>query len=89
MRKIAQAHGASVAQVALAWLLAKKPVSAVILGASKIKQLEDNLGAVDVTLTAAELSELDAATSPAPVYPNWFTEKISADRPLVEALSRP
>jgi aryl-alcohol dehydrogenase-like predicted oxidoreductase len=88
MRGMAKAHEASVAQIALAWLLAKDAVSAVILGASKQSQLEDNLGAVDLKLTSAELSELDAATTLEPVYPNWFTDKISADQPLVEALKR-
>ena len=43
-------------QVALAWLLAKQPVTSVILGAAKLSQLEDNLGAVNVKLTAEEVA---------------------------------
>jgi len=88
MRVMAKAHNASVAQIALAWLLAKDAVSSVILGASKLSQLEDNLGAVDLKLTSAELSELEAATTLAPVYPNWFTDKISGDQRLIDVLKR-
>ena len=72
MKKIAAAHNASVAQVALAWILAKPFVSTILLGASKTAQLEDNLGALNVTLSASELAELDKLTAPAPLYPGWF-----------------
>jgi aryl-alcohol dehydrogenase-like predicted oxidoreductase len=86
MRAIASAHEASVAQVAIAWLLAKKAVTSVLLGASRLSQLNDNLGAVDVTLTAEEVSHLDAATELAPVYPNWFIERV-ADPSVAQALA--
>ncbi len=88
MRTIAEAHGASVAQVAIAWLLAREAVTSVLLGATKARQLADNLKAVDVTLTVAELAELDAATALPPVYPNWFSERLS-DTQLEQALARP
>jgi aryl-alcohol dehydrogenase-like predicted oxidoreductase len=88
MRPIAAAHGASVAQVALAWLLARAGVSSVIVGSTKLSQLDDNLKAAEVALTAAEIAELDAATVPAPVYPNFFMDNIARDRPVAEALSR-
>ena len=51
MRAIAAAHGASVAQVAIAWLLARNAVTSVIIGATKRHQLDDNLGAADLTLS--------------------------------------
>ena len=86
MRKIASAHNASVAQVAIAWLLAKQAVTSVLLGASKLKQLTDNLGAVAVKLSEEEIKTLDAATIPAPVYPNWFIDNL-ADAKMKEALS--
>ena len=86
LRTIAARHKASVAQVALAWLLARDCVTSVILGASQLRQLEDNLGAVNVKLTAEELAELDAATPLAPVYPNWFNDTL-VDRPLADALA--
>ena len=87
MRPIAATHGASVAQVAIAWLLAKSPVSSVLVGASKLHQLEDNLGAADITLSEAEIAELDAATTPLDVYPNWFIERLQ-DQPVAQAVGR-
>jgi aryl-alcohol dehydrogenase-like predicted oxidoreductase len=87
MRAIAQIHEASVAQVAIAWLLAREAVSSVIIGSTKLSQLEDNLRAAAVTLAAGQIAELDAATALAPVYPNFFMDNISRDRPLAEALS--
>ena len=50
MRPIAEAHGASVARVALAWLLQRKGVMSVIVGAKTIEQLDDNLAAAKLTL---------------------------------------
>jgi len=86
MRPIAAAHDASVAQVAIAWLLARQAVTSVIIGSTKLSQLEDNLKAAAVTLSAAEIAELDAATPLAPVYPNFFMDNIALDRPVAEAL---
>lgn len=88
LRLLASAHRASVAQVALAWLLAQDAVSSLLIGASKLPQLEDNLGALDVTLTADELAELDRLTALPPAYPNWFTDRIAVDQPLVQALGK-
>ncbi len=62
--KIAGAHGASAAQVSLAWLAAQPMVTSVILGARKPEQLKDNLGAADLMLTAGEMAELDAVSKP-------------------------
>lgn len=87
LRGIAHGHGCSVAQAALAWLLAKDAVSSILIGASKPHQLEDNLGAVRIRLTEAEIAELDAATAPGPVYPNWFIDGLT-DEPLLKALGR-
>ena len=86
MRSIANAHDATVAQIAIAWLLARQAVSSVIVGSTKLSQLEDNLKSVAVTLTAAEIAELDAATTLLPVYPNFFMDNIAMDRPVAEAL---
>jgi aryl-alcohol dehydrogenase-like predicted oxidoreductase len=76
LRAIAGSHGASVAQAAIAWLLAKKAVTSVIVGASKPQQLEDNLAAAGLVLTAGEMAELDELTKPAEVYPNWFGDMV-------------
>jgi aryl-alcohol dehydrogenase-like predicted oxidoreductase len=72
IRPIAGKHNASVAQVALAWLLAKPVVGSIILGASKLSQLEDNLGAVDVTLSESEIATLEQMTAAPMLYPHWF-----------------
>ncbi|MBF6170699.1 aldo/keto reductase [Nocardia blacklockiae] len=87
MRVIADKHDASVAQVALAWLLAQPAVTSILLGASKLRQLEDNLGALEVRLSADEVGELSDAMPPAAVYPNWFIESMQ-DQPATQALTR-
>lgn len=87
LRGIAQRHDATVAQAALAWLLAQHSVTSVLVGASKLRQLDDNLGAADVTLTDADLRELDEATPLAPVYPNWYVDGL-VDGPTAAALRR-
>ncbi len=74
MRPIAETHGVSVAQVALAWLLHQPHVTSVIVGAKREDQLRDNLGAVDVELSADDLATLDAASKPTPEYPGWMME---------------
>lgn len=88
LRKIAAKRQASVAQVALAWLLSRESVSSIILGASKLHQLEDNLISSKVELSLDDLAELDQATAPSPVYPNWFNERLGVDEPVVQALDR-
>jgi aryl-alcohol dehydrogenase-like predicted oxidoreductase len=72
MRPIAEAHGATVAQVALAWLLHQPVVTTVIIGAKRQEQLEDNLKAVDVKLTADDLATLDKVSAMPPEYPGWM-----------------
>ncbi|MFM9977033.1 MAG: aldo/keto reductase [Sphingomonadaceae bacterium] len=85
IRAIGAAHAASVAQVALAWVLSKPAVSSVIIGASRMSQLEDNLAAATLALTAEELEQLDAATAPEPQYPAWVAR--IADQPVAKALT--
>jgi aryl-alcohol dehydrogenase-like predicted oxidoreductase len=87
MRTIASAHGASVAQVALAWLLAKPGVSTILLGATKLSQLEDNLGAAELHLSAEEVGALDESSPHAEYYPQWFTQRLQ-DSAVQTALGR-
>ena len=75
MRPIAQRHQVSVARVALAWLLSKKVVSTVIMGAKSPEQLADNLGASGLELTPDDLQALDAASQLPPEYPGWMLER--------------
>ena len=72
MREIGDARGASVAQVALAYVLAKPFVTSVIIGAKTEEQLDDNLAAVDVQLSAEELTRLDEVSKLTPEYPGWM-----------------
>ena len=85
MGEIGKVRRASVAQIALAWLLAKPWATTILLGASKLAQLDDNLGAADLDLSAEEVARLDAITAPSPLYPDWFNEK-TADTKTREAL---
>jgi aryl-alcohol dehydrogenase-like predicted oxidoreductase len=71
LQKIADSKGASVAQVALAWLLHKRGVTSVIIGARKEEQLIDNLKSVDIELSEDEVKLLDDVSAIAPEYPNW------------------
>ena len=86
MRDIASRHKATIAQVALAWLLAKPYVSTILLGASKLSQLEDNLGAANLALFAEEVAELDKLTAPPPLYPQWF-QTFATDSAVRDALT--
>jgi aryl-alcohol dehydrogenase-like predicted oxidoreductase len=69
---VADGRGASMAQVALAWVLAQPGITSAIVGASSLEQLDDNLAAAEVELTAEELAALDGATALAPIYPAWW-----------------
>ncbi|MEO7401836.1 MAG: aldo/keto reductase [Polaromonas sp.] len=75
MRPIAQAHDVSVARIALAWLLHQPQVTSVIVGAKRPEQLADNIAATEVSLTAAELEQIDKASTLAPEYPGWMLER--------------
>ncbi|MCU0443468.1 MAG: aldo/keto reductase [Microscillaceae bacterium] len=70
--EIAQRHNASPTAVAVAWLLSKKVVASVIVGVSKLSQLEANLAGAEIKLTAKEVAEIDELTQPAPRYPATF-----------------
>ena len=75
MRPIAQTHGISVAQVALAWLLHQPQVTSVIVGAKQPEQLADNLAATQVTLSESELAALDKVSRLPSEYPGWMFEQ--------------
>ncbi|HEY4646605.1 MAG TPA: aldo/keto reductase [Steroidobacteraceae bacterium] len=80
MRPIAAAHGVSVAQIALAWLLHQPHVTSVIIGARTREQLLDNIGATGVELSATERDQLDKVSALPAEYPGWMLERLSADR---------
>jgi aryl-alcohol dehydrogenase-like predicted oxidoreductase len=88
MRGIAETHGVSVAQIALAWLLHQKVVSSVIVGAKRMDQLEDNLGAANVALTDEEQAAIAEVSKMPAEYPAWMIELWSASRRTQLANSR-
>jgi aryl-alcohol dehydrogenase-like predicted oxidoreductase len=80
MRPMAAARQVSVAQVALAWLLAQKVVTTIIIGARNEAQLADNLAAVRVELTEEELRVLDRVSALPAEYPGWMLARQAAGR---------
>ena len=80
LRPIAAAHGCSPARIALAWLLARPVVTSVLIGARRLSQLEDNIAAVDMTLSGEEVARLDAVSELPPEYPGWMLATQGADR---------
>jgi aryl-alcohol dehydrogenase-like predicted oxidoreductase len=74
MRPIAARHNATVAQVALAWLLAQPHVTTVIIGAKTQAQLEDNVGSTKLRLTDEDLTALNEVSKLPPEYPGWMLE---------------
>jgi aryl-alcohol dehydrogenase-like predicted oxidoreductase len=86
MAPIAKAHDCSPARVSLAWLLAKPVVTSVIIGAKRHDQLQDNLAAVELTLSQDELRRLDDVSALPPEYPGWMLPFQGADR--LEAVDR-
>jgi aryl-alcohol dehydrogenase-like predicted oxidoreductase len=67
LRRVAEAKEATAAQIALAWLLARKPFIVPIPGTRKLERVEENLGAAQVVLTADDMDEIEAAASAIPV----------------------
>ena len=80
LKTIAERKKATPAQIALAWLLAKKPWVIPIPGTTKLHRLEENIGAAEIELTSADLREIDSAASKITVegarYPEQF-EKLA------------
>ncbi|HEX5161019.1 MAG TPA: aldo/keto reductase, partial [Steroidobacteraceae bacterium] len=87
IRPIAKARDVSVAQVALAWLLAQPHVTSVILGAKNREQLVDNIGAARVSLSADDLEAIDVASALPSEYPQWMLTRQSSDR-LTQVLGK-
>jgi aryl-alcohol dehydrogenase-like predicted oxidoreductase len=85
--EIARQHQVPRAQVALAWLLSRPYITSVLLGASKMSQLHDNLGATSLALSADEIATLDKLTEPRAIYPNWFNSSIY-DAQVRDALAK-
>jgi len=81
MRDVAKKHDASVATVALAYVLAKPFTMSVIIGAKTIEQLDQNLAAVDLRLDDADMKTLDEVSALPPEYPGWMLDRQGGGRP--------
>ncbi|MFC5429948.1 aldo/keto reductase [Paraburkholderia denitrificans] len=89
MRAIADKKGVSVAQIALAWLLHQPVVTSVIVGAKRIDQLDDNVAATQVKLSAEELAALDDVSRLPAEYPGWmFSRQGERRRDLISQSER-
>jgi aryl-alcohol dehydrogenase-like predicted oxidoreductase len=80
IRPIAERHNASVARVALAWLLTRPFVTSVIIGAKTQEQLADNIAATEVKLSPEEIAELDQISALPSEYPGWMMDRMAGDR---------
>jgi aryl-alcohol dehydrogenase-like predicted oxidoreductase len=72
MNELTERYDATHPQIALAWLLSQPAVASVIIGVRTMEQLEDNLGASDLTLSVEDLGRLNEASAVKPGYPYRF-----------------
>ena len=80
MREVGEAHGASVARVALAYILQKAFTMSIIIGAKTLEQLDDNLAAADLTLTEDDMKRLDEVSELPSEYPGWMFSRQGGNR---------
>ncbi|WP_375465552.1 aldo/keto reductase [uncultured Methylobacterium sp.] len=86
MRPMAESRGVSIAQIALAWLLHRRVVTSIIVGAKRLDQLDDNIAATNVELSEPELDVLDAISVLPREYPGWmFAQQGARAKQLAEA----
>jgi aryl-alcohol dehydrogenase-like predicted oxidoreductase len=78
LKRIAEEKNATAAQIALAWLLAKKPGIVPIPGTTKLNRLEENLGAANVVLTAADLDKIERAAAEIQVEGERYPPQLQA-----------
>jgi aryl-alcohol dehydrogenase-like predicted oxidoreductase len=76
LRATAERKKATPAQIALAWLLTRKPWIVPIPGTTKLTRLEENIGAADVVLTTEDVREIDATASKIKVEGERYPEKL-------------
>jgi aryl-alcohol dehydrogenase-like predicted oxidoreductase len=89
MREVAAKHDASVATVALAWVLARPFVMSVLVGATRLDQLDQNLAATKLVLDADDIAKLDEISALRPEYPGWMLERQGSARIPTPFVSKP
>ena len=78
--EVAEGHGVSAAQVALAWLLHRPGITSLVIGARTDEQLADNLRAAELELGDEEVARLEEVSRPPLPYPLWHQAKTATDR---------
>lgn len=78
--QVAEEHGRSAAEVALAWLLTRPGVATLVIGARTDEQLASNLASVDLKLTEEQVATLERASRPPLAYPYWHQRNSASDR---------
>jgi aryl-alcohol dehydrogenase-like predicted oxidoreductase len=82
VKAVAEAKGVTPGQIALAWLLAQQPWIVPIPGTTKLHRLEENLAAADVTLTEAELAQLNELSSRIEIHGDRYPDALEAQTNL-------
>jgi aryl-alcohol dehydrogenase-like predicted oxidoreductase len=80
MKEIADKHNSTVARIALAWMLQKPGITSIIIGAKRIDQLNDNISATTLKLSAEEMQLIDKVSELASEYPGWMVNRQMAGR---------
>jgi aryl-alcohol dehydrogenase-like predicted oxidoreductase len=75
---VASEAGTTIARAALAWVVQRPAIASTIIGARTMEQLEDNLGALEVNLTAEQIKRLNEVSQPKLNFPNDFLEGVKA-----------
>lgn len=75
LESVSEEVGHSIPRVALAWLLRRPTISSVVIGARNVAQLQDNLAATEVKLSAEHIARLDEASAVRPAYPYWHQRR--------------
>ncbi len=89
MKPMAEQRQVSVAQIALAWLLHRRVVTSIIIGAKRLDQLDDNIAAAGIELSEQELDRLDQASALPREYPGWMFERQGARAKQLAEAGRP
>jgi aryl-alcohol dehydrogenase-like predicted oxidoreductase len=76
LRAVGRRHGATPGQSVLAWLVAQKPVIVPLFGTRKLDRLEENIGSLAVTLTAADLEEIERRSSAIAIQGTRYPEEM-------------
>ncbi len=85
LEQVAGAHQATVGQIALAWALGRPSVASVVFGARDERQLQENLAAVDVSLTPEDINQLEQVSRRPLPYPYWHQRQYNAERLVVSS----